>query len=288
MTAARRTQLARLGIWIGLATVAVLTAVLTARTETGLRRIANLLSPEASEGVRSAKIAGPQIASRQVDQEVERRLNEAVRALAADRDRLASRVAALERNLDDVTGSISHSSAPNSASALAAQAPRPLPQSQAAPAPNPPLVPPPGPQASAPAAAAPAQPAQSAPQAAAPPTVQAAPNRVAAGHLATGVPTAADSVATKTEFGIDVGSNASVEGLRALWTTLKTSQPALFDGLRPVVAVRESQKPGTIELHLIAGPIANAGMAARMCAALAAMNQTCQPAVFDGQRLALQ
>ena len=266
MTAARRTQLARLGIWIGFATVAVLIAVFTARTETGLRRIANLLSPEAAEPVRSAKIAGPQIASRQVDQEVERRLNEAVRALAADRDRLASRVAALERNLDDVTGSI----APNTASAPAAQPPRSLPQ--AAPAPSPPLVPPPAPQTAAPA----------------PPAVQAAPSRVAAGHLATGAPTAADSVATKTEFGIDVGGNASVEGLRTLWMTLKTSQPALFDGLRPVVAIREGQKPGTIELRLIAGPIANAGMAARMCAALSAMNQTCQPAVFDGQRLALQ
>src|SRR5437868_7444625 len=102
MTAARRTQLARLGIWIGFATVAVLTVVFTARTETGLRRIANLLSPEAQDPLRSAKIAG-----RQVDQEVERRLNEAMRTLAADRDRLASRVAALERNLDDVTGSIS-------------------------------------------------------------------------------------------------------------------------------------------------------------------------------------
>ena len=70
--------------------------------------------------------------------------------------------------------------------------------------------------------------------------------------------------------------------------TLKTSQPSLFEGLRPVVAVREGQKPGTIELRLIAGPIANAGLAARMCAALSAMNQTCQPAVFDGQKLALQ
>jgi hypothetical protein len=273
MTAARRTQLARLGIWIGLATVAVLIAVFTARTETGLRRIAGLLSPEVSEPARSAKIAAPQIASRQIDQEVERRLNEAVRALAADRDRLASRVAALERNLDDVTGSISQNGAP------AAQPSRPLPQGQAAP--NPPLVPPPAPQAAAPAP-------QPAPQGAAPPAIQAAPNRVAAGHLATGAPTAADSVATRTEFGIDVGGNASVEGLRTLWTTLKTSQPALFDGLRPVVAIREGQKPGTIELRLIAGPIANAGMAARMCAALAAMNQTCQPAVFDGQRLALQ
>ena len=285
MTAARRTQLARLGIWTGLATVAVLTAVLTARTETGLRRIANVLSPEASDAVRSAKVAGPQIASRQVDQEVERRLNEAVRALAADRDRLASRVAALERNLDDVTGSIAQSGAPKAASGAVAQPPRALPQGQAAPAPTPPLVPPPAPQAAAPTAPAPTQ---GAPQGAAPPAVQAAPNRVAAGHLATGVPTAADSVATKTEFGIDVGGNASVEGLRTLWTTLKSSQPALFEGLRPVVAVREGQKPGTIELRLVAGPIANAGLAARMCAALSAMNQTCQPAVFDGQKLALQ
>jgi hypothetical protein len=273
MTAARRTQLARLGIWIGLATVAVLTAVFTARTETGLRRIANLLSPEASEPVRSAKIVGPQVAARQVDQEVERRLNEAVRALAADRDRLASRVAALERNLDDVTGSIAQS-VPNSAPAPATQPPRTLPQGQAAPAPSPPLVPPPAPQAAAPAPG--------------PPAIQAAPSRVAAGHLATGAPTAADSTATKTEFGIDVGGNASVEGLRTLWMTLKTSQPALFDGLRPVVAIREGQKPGTIELRLIAGPIGNAGIAARMCAALSAMNQTCQPTVFDGQRLALQ
>ena len=158
MTAARRTQLARLGIWIGLATMAVLTAALAARTDTGLRRIANLLSPETSEPVRSAKITGPQIASRQVDQEVERRLNEAVRALAADRDRLASRVAALERNLDDVTGSISHSGAPNAAPA--AQPPRP--QGQAAPVP---LTPPPAPQTVAPVASVPVQPA---PQGAAP------------------------------------------------------------------------------------------------------------------------
>jgi hypothetical protein len=284
MTAARRTQLARLGIWIGLATMAVLTAAMAARTDTGLRRIANLFSPEASEPVRSAKITGPQIASRQVDQEVERRLNEAVRALAADRDRLVSRVAALERNLDDVTGSVSRSGTPNAAPA--AQSPRSLPQVQAAPAP-PLLVPPPAPQAAAaPTTTVPVQPA---PQGAAPPAVvQGPPNRVAAGHLATGAPTAADSVATKTEFGIDLGGNASVEGLRSLWMTLKSGQPTLFDGLRPVVAVREGQKPGTIELRLVAGPIANAGMAARMCAALSAMNQSCQPAVFDGQRLALQ
>jgi hypothetical protein len=62
----------------------------------------------------------------------------------------------------------------------------------------------------------------------------------------------------------------------------------LFDGLRPVIAVREPQKGGGIELRLIAGPLPNASIAARLCAALSAANQSCQPTVFDGQRLALQ
>ena len=79
-----------------------------------------------------------------------------------------------------------------------------------------------------------------------------------------------------------------IEGLRSLWTTLKASQPALFEGLRPVISVREGQKAGAIELRLVAGPLPNASIAARLCAALSAVGQSCQPAVFDGQRLALQ
>ena len=87
---------------------------------------------------------------------------------------------------------------------------------------------------------------------------------------------------------VDVGGNASIEGLRSLWGTLKSAQPALFDGLRPIIAVREGQKPGAVELRLIAGPLPNASIAARLCAALSTAGQSCQPAVFDGQRLALQ
>jgi hypothetical protein len=258
MTAVRRTQLVRLGIWVSLATVAVLTAVITARTETGIRRIATLMSPAASEPARGAKGPQGQLATRQFDQELEqRRLTEAIRVLAADRDRLLTRVGALERNLDDVTGSIGPSAAPQKP--IVSQT---LPQ-----------IPPVAAQAAAPATAAP------------PATV---PSRVAAGHLATGNPTAAESVATKTEFGIDIGGNSSVEGLKNLWTTLKSNQPALFEGLRPLVAVRDGQRPGTLELRLIAGPVANAATAARLCATLAAASQTCQPTVFDGQRLALQ
>jgi hypothetical protein len=244
MTALRRTQLIRFGVWTTLATLAVVVAVLSARTETGVRRIATLLAPEPAAATRSAKEL--QLANRAFDQEAEqRRLSEAIRLLAADRDRLLARVNTLERNLDDVTGSIGQ------------------------PAAKPPTPPAMTPVPPSPAAATTGQ------------------NRVAAGHLATGSP-AAESVATKTEFGIDLGGNATIEGLRALWTSLKTNQPGLLEGLRPVIAIREGPKPGSMELRLIAGPLANAGTAARLCAALAAAGQACQPAVFDGQKLALQ
>lgn len=255
MTAFRRTQLIRLGVWIGLATVAVLTAVLTARTETGIRRIATLITPPAAE--RTAK-APVQLAHRQSDQEAEqRRLSETVRALAADRDRLTARLTTLERSLEDVTGSIPP----------AASTPRP-------PSPATPSVS--------------AAPLPAIPPAAQPNASASSQARVAAGHLATGVPSATESVATRTEFGVDVGANASIEGLRAAWTALKASQPALFEGLRPVIAVREGKTPGAIELRLVAGPLPNASIAARLCAALSTAGQTCQPTVFDGQRLALQ
>src|SRR3954470_9936139 len=252
MTATRRTQLARLGAWISLATLAVIVVIFVARTESGIRRIAMLLAPAEAERISKA----PQLVNRSTGQEAEqRRLAEAVRNLTADRDRLAARLTVLERNLDEVTGSIPPKAAAQQSPVTPTVPPSPLP------APAPPV------QAGQPAS-----------------TSQA---RVAAGHLATGA-NAADSVATKTEFGVDIGGNASIDGLRSLWSSLKASQPALFDGLRPVIAVREGQKPGAIELRLIAGPLPNASIAARLCAALAAANQPCQPTVFDGQRLALQ
>src|SRR2546423_4694745 len=100
MTALRRTQLARLGVWISLATLAAIVVVFVARTESGIRRIATLLAP--SEAARTSR--APQLANRPADQEAEqRRLAEAVRGLTADRDRQAAPPTVLERNLDEVT-----------------------------------------------------------------------------------------------------------------------------------------------------------------------------------------
>jgi len=259
MMAVRKMQLVRLGVWAGVATVAVLVAIVAANTETGIRRIAGLISTEApADPVRGARAPNAQLASR-FDAELEaRRLGEAVRVLAADRDRLLTRVAVLERNLDDVTGSI-----PANPPAAAAPKVAPLPQipPQAAAPPPPPAQP------AAPAAAA---------------------GRVTTSHsTALGTAGPAQSVATKTEFGIDIGGNTSLDGLRTLWGNLKTSQPALLEGLRPVIAIREGGK-GAVELRLVAGPLLNASAAARLCASLTAAGQICQPTVFDGQRLALQ
>ncbi|HEY8267792.1 MAG TPA: hypothetical protein VIG34_03930 [Xanthobacteraceae bacterium] len=98
---------------------------------------------------------------------------------------------------------------------------------------------------------------------------------------------AADSIATRTEFAVDLGGDTSVEALRALWATMRGNHPALAN-LKPLVSIRDGGKPGVVELRLVAGPLANAAAAARICALLAVNQVACQTAVFDGQRLALR
>jgi hypothetical protein len=89
----------------------------------------------------------------------------------------------------------------------------------------------------------------------------------------------------KPEFGIDLGRANSVEGLRQLWSAIKSRHGGALEGLRPIVTVREIARSG-VELRLVAGPLSNAAAAARLCASLS--SATCHPTVFDGQRLALR
>jgi hypothetical protein len=92
----------------------------------------------------------------------------------------------------------------------------------------------------------------------------------------------------RTPLGIDVGGATTLGGLRALWAKLKAIQPPFLDELRPIVAVRDGVKPGSIQLRLVAGPVANAEAATRLCAALIEAGVPCHTAAFDGQRLALR
>lgn len=268
----------KLATWGAAAALAVGAAVLAARTESGAQRVSHLLGGP-SRASAAAK-ADPVIA-RLAKTEIEAsRLAEAVRTLTDDRDRVLARLAAIERNLD-VTAAI-----------------RENPPAAATPAPATPAPPRPA-AASLPAAILTPNPLMPTPTLPEPPPANAgtppAPQRVANLPAAEqpnpeAIPNpAADSVATRTEFGVDLGGDRTVDALRALWTSLRSGKhAALFESLRPLVAIRESGKPNGVELRLVVGPLANAGAAARLCGTLAASGLACQPAVFDGQRLALR
>jgi hypothetical protein len=93
----------------------------------------------------------------------------------------------------------------------------------------------------------------------------------------------------KTQFGVDLGSANSVAGLRALWQgLLKSRSNAPLKALRPIITVKESAKGLGMQLRLVAGPLNDAGAAARICAALTESKRACETTVFDGQRLSLK
>jgi hypothetical protein len=92
----------------------------------------------------------------------------------------------------------------------------------------------------------------------------------------------------RTEFGVDIGGANSLPGLRALWRgLLKSKSNAPLTTLRPIIVVRESTTGLGMQLRLVAGPLSDAAAAAKICAILIESNRTCETAVFDGQRLAM-
>jgi hypothetical protein len=93
----------------------------------------------------------------------------------------------------------------------------------------------------------------------------------------------------RTEFGVDLGTANSLNGLRALWRgLLKSRSNAPLQALRPVILIKESTKGLGMQLHLVAGPLNDAGAAAKICAVMTENNRTCDTTVFDGQRLSFK
>ena len=112
-------------------------------------------------------------------------------------------------------------------------------------------------------------------------------------------PTAADADADddaapnvslqRTEFGVDLGTANSVNGLRALWLgLLKSKSNAPLTALRPIIVIKEGTNGLGMQLRLVAGPLNDAGAAAKICAVLTENNRPCETAIFDGQRLSLK
>ncbi len=239
----------RLGRWGVAAGAAVSLAYFVASSDLGLRRMATAFA--IVQGLPPTPSTQPRD-----DGEVVR-LSESLRRLTNDRDRLLARLETLERNLDDLTGSVERGSTTPRVSDIVPSSPpepaTPVPQTGSV------------------------TPLQQ--SSVIPPTQNAAPDSAS---------TTPVNPTTKVDFGIDLGSAPTVEGLRSLWTSAKNKHAKLLEGLRPIIALRENAKPGSVELRLVAGPLASAALAARLCVVIITAGTVCQPAVYDGQQLAMR
>src|SRR5579864_783487 len=95
-------------------------------------------------------------------------------------------------------------------------------------------------------------------------------------------------VASRTEFGVDIGGANSIPGLRALWRgLLKSRSNGALSTLRPIIVIKENNNGLGMQLRLVAGPINDAAAAAKICASLTVSERGCTTAVFEGQRLSV-
>jgi hypothetical protein len=272
----------RLTTWATAAAVALTIAALASLSPTGSQRIGVALAALTGGG-ESRQIA--QLESRRADIENERRsLNEALRLLASDRDRLLTRVGSIERNLDDITGSIKSQNAP-----------RPMPQTSnlqdrstnaldslpaitgdkpsSKPADLPDWlanVPEPWPSPTSALEIAPGP----------PPT----PTPVRVSALPVETRPLGAMVVSRTEFGVDIGSGSDLEEVRLLWNAAKAQHGRAIANLRPIV-VRREDRAGNPDYRLVLGPLVNAGAAAKLCATLGAADVMCSTRPYQGERL---
>lgn len=278
-------ELWRICAWGVSAAVSLIVAVYAGSTDAGFDR-----ARYAAQQLREVVAPTGAQAARPLDANEGRRLADTVRVLAADRERLLARIAALEHNVDDMTGSISRFEKTVWTPAVPVE-----PLQAVAPPPAPPPVAMTPPQTVAPArppvVATPQPQAQPQPMAAGRPAEEftsslSGPDATSLEPVSPPVPAAASTTTvTKRQFGLDLGGSASEEAARASWSAAVRRHGTLLQGLRPVVVPREHPRGGT-EYRLVAGPINDASKAARFCAAITAMGGLCQPAMYDGQRVA--
>jgi hypothetical protein len=207
----------RLSAWGCAAAVALAALAITTQTEGGSERLALALAP-GNPPVLAADMAD--LKRRAVEKDAEtKRLETQVQTLAADRDRLATRLASIERNLDDMTGSIKRQAAAPALSPLAM-----------APVTSPAVSPP---------ATTLAQPGT--------PTTEVVPMTPV--RIASAPATEAPVEHAKNEFGIDLGGASTLDVLNARWSAVKANFGPLLIGLHPLAA--HDSRPGSTAYRLL-------------------------------------
>jgi hypothetical protein len=308
--------LRRSAAWASAAFIAVVGVIFAAGSESGSQRLQQALSGQ--EPARAIPVVAQIPAPQPELERLARRLNDTVQSLTAERDRLNERLASLERNFEDVTGSIKKPA--ELAPVAAVPAPPPMTIFTAVPplpANSPAVWPAPHAEAATPEVAAPETTAATVARSE---TAAADGAHSTAGHDAPTVPVVrietprgvplpptragrettgsvaeaasdeareqahAEARGANQILGIDLGGARSIDALTIHWSGLKAKFGEQLVNLLPVVSIRE-RKPGVPELRLIAGPIAGLEAATKICMVLATARAPCRPTQFSGQRL---
>jgi hypothetical protein len=248
-------------LWLcgwGVATAVALSALaITSQTRTATDRLRSIFAVSEPSAVAQMP---PRVAQLELETQM---LIEQVRALNADRDRLAGRIALLESSVDDMTGTIKRQAAANAA-ALAARTASPATQ------PNP------APVASAPSAFA-------APETKTEPIITASvplpPGRASAAQASAGP----EAPATN-EFGLELGSASTIDGVHLRWITVKATFGPLLSNLHPLAAPERRQ--GKTGYRLVVGPLPNSPAATGLCAHFNAAHTPCRAVKFEGEQIA--
>jgi hypothetical protein len=270
----RRHAAWRLFMWGSAACLALATVALASQTEGGSKRLRLAFGATPEPG---QVIATLQPRTAEVEAETER-LTAQLRDLTADRDRLTARIATLEHNLNDMTGSIKRQSE-QIAAARAANVPPPATAPvvvvKTAPAPLP--------------ANLPWFVAMRTPQPAEPPippeAVDALGGAVPLPPVRVAAAPANEPPPGKEQFAIDLGAGANIEALRSHWAALQAKYGSLLKGLHPVVS-QHLKLPTGYTYRLLAGPLPSSEEAARLCSRFAGLRTGCHPAKFTGTQLA--
>jgi len=270
--------------WGGVACLALAAVAFVSQTQVGAKR---LRSAFASVGETAPVIAN--LAPRAPASDGEsKRLAAQLREIAADRDRLAGRVAALERTLADMTGSIQRQgeqiaavratakpqpSAPATLPATASTAPTPVAKPAPAKADLPWFMEVRTPQAVA---------MIEEPTATAAPAAPSPPTRVASATAA--APREAPAQTSPIEIGVDLGGASTIQALREHWAGLKANYGPLLVGLNPRIA--EYKHPSGVIYRLVVGPLPSSEEATQFCARFPTLRTGCHPAKYFGVQLA--
>lgn len=249
------TKLWREGSWISAAAAALLIALFSSHDGASEQRLA-AVAPAVTVVTKTATVPTPASAKSDATRQVSR----SVRDLSDDLSRITTRLAAVERSIDDLTNTVMQQNQPAKEAST-----QPLPAWTKEETVTSKLAPVPG----------------------AAPLLDTRPSFINSTPPATDTPVDSDNAPSPSGYGAEIGTAVSMKLLAARWTELRSAHPEIFENLKPVAAVKDNARTNRVELRLVVS-VANRAAAAKLCASLAALRIACQSVPLDGQQVALQ